>query len=461
MYSESQGFFVDVPRLLESRRVSATRASLSAGVYRGGLGECLRRRTYPLPCRIERLAAFLEAPPEWLAVWLAEANSRNPAQAGRRTTRALHHPPRDVEEVACLRCGERFLREKGSQTKYDSSYCGVRARAQWDDSGLRRILKKVLDRRELNVREAARQIGVSYVTIRHWLANRDHRLRRKTLRAVVDWLGLGIDIEDAERLQGGSSGEHVSELRKKPGGMAHLHTRTVWDAAAATRRGVRLSKKTRQRMSAAAKERWVSGDETQRSKLEEQRARTKSGEFQAQGTFGRFRYRHPDWSFEQLLDATLQRLQEAPFGAKSEREALALLAGERPAEWLLDQRLRGAPDPTDKEISEWARTDSPRLGISIAGLKFEWRQHQKAQGLRGPGGRPADEETRRRFARVDELRASWPKTPDGTLKRDRGFWDAAAIQINEEFGSGFSSTGLYEQWRRYKRRHPSATQAPT
>src|SRR4051812_7797123 len=99
-------FHDDVRALLQSRDWRVADAQRAAAMSKDGLGQCLRKSSYPHPPALERLIQALDVAEEMANAWRAE--------------RAAHRAYADLEDYRCRGCRNVRQRPRGS----GRIYCG-------------------------------------------------------------------------------------------------------------------------------------------------------------------------------------------------------------------------------------------------------------------------------------------------------------------------------------------------
>ena len=306
---------------------------------------------------------------------------------------------------------ERRLAEEKERTITCSVACRAAVRRHLPTWNLlqKRVLA-LMDRERLSLSAFAVLVDVDRSVLKTWFAREGSALRKDALARLA--IALGIPLEQALRESGGKT----TEDKKRAAAVANL---------TAIRGDEQLWRKTVTASRSAQR-----GQPKDRSVVERrQRTRLENG------------------AHERTMSALSAAAEK---DAVRVRRSLQLNVAK-----YRTQHAGQNPPPT--KIKAWEGTAAKRFALPEAVVRGYWKEPLEQEGLKGKGGRPANES---RCRLIERLMAKWPRRADGDLAD--GFWPMALKEVREREGQRAPSTpeALADWWRSHRlicpRLHASA-----
>jgi hypothetical protein len=257
-----------------------------------------------------------------------------PANRGRKyCSRACTYRAQiKVNPRKCAHCGN--LLPDGSRARaYCSKACAYHARSTWKpDNRLKARFIAETRSRHLSASAAARQADLLPVSVSNWLRHKDHRLETPQITKIAAWLGIGLN--EAIKLQGGSAEERTHEIAlraaQSPARLAYLerlkhdpaYRRTIAQVISDANRGKHVSPETRAKMSVAVARRFQE-DPTRGSRAARHMNTKRATAHRILANLRRWR---PGLTPDEQKAEAIRRLLLPPHNVKTDDDARALFA---------------------------------------------------------------------------------------------------------------------------------------
>jgi hypothetical protein len=227
----------------------------------------------------------------------------------------------------CPGCLSSFA-STAKRTTTCSTRCRGLARSSYRvDTGLKRAFLAAIEGRGGTVMQASLAAGLVNSTATAWLRGERARLHEPNLAKVAHWLGVEVDV--ARQLQGGTAGERFSAaLKASPaqGDLVKKRQATGWyakvtgKAAAVALRGRAQTPEHRARIGEALR---AYHARPNRAHTPGAHLRTFRG--RCQQVLKTLRRHHPELGPAEVMEGAIRRLLEPPYSVGSELSARAFL----------------------------------------------------------------------------------------------------------------------------------------